>query len=225
MTYRDKWGYEDEEDQSSKHLTNEIINELYEKHYKKLKVDPWIIDYQHRIAKAELQKHSGTLTAEEIKASKEIFKHKLKRDSNNSKIIDLSRQNIDPSNDDHHLQSKQLNSPNRNRLILINTNRKESEVKSEFPEKDRSPLPQGAKTPTKKDIKKKKQFFEEEPFKYITKARNSNSFEDFAEFEKISPMVKQSPHERPQLQDMNKVLAERIKKRYRSTDRFIRVQR
>lgn len=49
------------------------------------------------------------------------------------------------------------------------------------------------------------------------------SLEDFTEFEKVPLMVKTDPREKPQIADMNRVLADKIKKRYRSTDRFCKI--
>lgn len=222
ILYKEKWGLEEDDcDEGDRCVAQVIMREMFEQHHKNLKIDSWIVDHRHKIAKKELEKYSGNLNQEEVKASKRILNIKLRRELSQSKDVEPSSQGLDPSPEEQELEKKDQTSPNRRREFT-----KEQKVQTELLERDKSPKTEEVKTPTKKDIKKKKLFFEAEPEnRYVPRARNEESFEDFAEFEKIVPMVRQSPHERPQLQDMNKVLAEKIKGRYRSTDRFIRVQR
>lgn len=54
------------------------------------------------------------------------------------------------------------------------------------------------------------------------KRKREEALEDFKEFERIAPMIRMIPNETPELRDMNQVFADRIKVRYRSTDRFKR---
>lgn len=61
---------------------------------------------------------------------------------------------------------------------------------------------------------------------YLSYIKKKNrAIEDFKEFEKIPPMIKSTDNGPIAIRDMNQVFADSIKVRYRSTDRFKRVNK
>lgn len=227
MVYRNKWGDlpVDKEGQDPT-LANAIMDDLYEKHYKNMKIDGWIVDYHNQKAKEVLQKQAEQLNLDEyIKMKQKLKKNKKQQRENSdgersSKIVEVSQ-------DDSIAElGRKFSNPrvnNIHKIALMKSARKLSVDPDGSNHEGGKPNP-GTRTPTKKDIKKKRALFEDVKMKFVPKQRHEESHEDFAEFEELPPMVKQTPYEQPQLLDMNKVLAGRIKQRYRSTDRFIRVQ-
>lgn len=180
-----------------------ILTELFEKHYKKPHVAPWIVLYQLQAAK-KLEKQGKI--SEQVEGKKPEEASQSKDVENSDKAAASNRDVIDPKRAQE--SAKKVS-------------------KSGFAQGNDHGDPQTDRkrdrTPTKKDIKKKIVWFKEPSVKQLKQERNENSFEDFAEFEKLIPMVKADPNEQPKIEDMNQVLAEKIKERYQTTDRFIRV--
>jgi hypothetical protein len=81
----------------------------------------------------------------------------------------------------------------------------------------------GDRTFNKTDIKKISSPFKEPLVRPLKQDRNEKSFEDFTGFVKIAPIVKEDSHEHAKVMDIDQICAEKIKQRYRSTDRFIRI--
>lgn len=220
MVHKNRFGGTDfDEDEDPRDFGHMLMDDMYEKHQKDLRIDDWIMDYHHQLAQAAEHKQKEKMNVEEYIKMKQKFKKQQVNGNDVSGEIDNSNKpnevSIDEGisvrrNSDGTQYRKRLSSvsPGKHSLEGIETK-----------------LNGGNLTPTKKDIKKKRTFFDEPDKPYVPRHRQEISYEDFAEFEKIAPMVKQVPHESPELKDMNQVLAEHIKKRYRSTDRFIRVQK
>lgn len=225
-TYIQRWGVPEHEDDNDKvDMGQLIISDLYERHYKKAKIATWIKGFHsQRIEKLKQSlKSSQPAQHENMKGSvrqipDEVQKLKVveeeKHEENNqSKGVEQSSQKVPV------LSLNEL--PPAPETPTSHVRPKSAFGKS--PGKEISLEPFRERTPTKKDIKKKVVWFKEADEKPLKQDRNLMSFEDFAEFDKLAPMVKTKVHEVPKLLDMNQVFAEKIKKRYRSTDRFIRV--
>lgn len=203
-----------------------ILEDLFEKHYKRPALAKWIQSYQAQ-ARAELASKSNAKpiqTQENPLGSarkdnrvdealgKDKDDVKLSEDFSQQKEIEQSSK-LNPSNKEVEDSKPQSSSPNRIKSAFS----KNREKKENLVEEKRS------LTPTKKDLKKKVIWIKEGCDKPYNDKRNEKSYENFAEFDKNVPMVKSTPHEVPKILDMNQVFSDKIKERYRSTDRFIRV--
>ena len=226
-TFNDRWGpAPTEEDADQVNVPQMIMNELYDRHYKKPHIAQWILQFRDKKKKARQEENgvvSGSMVPLPGTPKDKIARSKSKGEN---RAPDDVSQSKDVENESKALQSNK--EAEESRVIHGSPLRKVS--KSGFglnPHREsREPVTlekSKDRTPTKKDIKKKKIWLKESMIKPVKRERNENSFEDFEEFDKLVPMVKASPHEQPVIMDMNQIFAERIKERYRSTDRFIRV--
>lgn len=220
MVHKNRFGATDfDEDDDPRDFGHMLMDDMYEKHQKNLKIDDWIMDYHQQLAQAAELKQKGNMNVEEYIKMKQKFKKQQVNGNNLSGDIDNSNKPNEVSVDEGISIKKNSDSSQYHKRLSSISPGKHSVEGIE------TKLNGGSLTPTKKDIKKKRNLFDEPEKPYAPRHRHEKSYEDFAEFEKIAPMVKQVPHESPELKDMNQVLAEHIKKRYRSTDRFIRVQK
>lgn len=227
LVYKDRWGGLDfDESETDNRVAHMMADDFNEREMKSLRIDDWIMDYHRQLAEAEQQKIKEKMNVEEYINMKKKLKDKKEDEPSVSRELDNSKKPIDGSNDDESPGKNQPEGVQLKKKIAIKIAGKKSIEELEINDRTKVSKPQaGNLTPTRKEIKKKNPFFEEAEKRYIPRQRHENSYEDFAEFENIAPMVKQAGHEEPELRDMNQVLAEHIKRRYRSTDRFIRVQK
>ena len=203
-----------------------ILNDLYDRHYKRPAIAKWIESYQAQASAAIAAKSSPKPPTNQENtlgsARKEIGADEQQiKDKDNVKFSEDFSQPKEPEQSSKMNPSmkeiEDLKAPNSAAYRVKSAFGKSREKKENLADEKRS------LTPTKKDIKKKVYLFKEDSEKPYNEKRNEKSYEDFAEFDKIVPMVKSDPHEIPKIQDMNQVFSEKIKHRYKSTDRFIRV--
>ena len=212
--YRNRWGnvIEVPETNIQDLIVQSTLDNFYEHQYKKASVEGWIQQYHIVKAQERLDKEAA-----EVAMSKTLLDvGKIDRDS--AKKSNRGSQPSPPKTEPVLIKKDSivlnLAGPTLNlqgpKIIVF---------KFEQPKINQlSTGTTGPDTPTRKI---KKSIFHP----YVTSRKTSReghpvSLEDFKEFEKIPVMVKMDPRENPQISDMNRVLADKLKKRYNSTYRF-----
>ena len=194
-TYKHKWGSIEEIPPATAELiVQDCLDNLYKKCFINSPPDQWIVAFQKKHGRKELRPP--------VKIEYGILITEA-----TDKEEEKKRQK--PA-DAHDLPQPTFN--DRMRLNLENiTKKEENEQKAELLGKLSS------RSNSRREVRKAKIELD-----LREKRKREEALEDFKEFERIAPMIRMIPNETPELRDMNQVFADRIKVRYRSTDRFKR---
>lgn len=207
--YRKKWGnYEMVEEEFSKKMKEETLQNLYSKVNTKWHLSSWIKNYWRQQI-IEMSK-SQTEMSHQQKADLNTIPEEEKQPD--SKGRGLKRKNSPREQEGR----KELSKKRKNKPLVIGT---------DDSKEDYSPDPQ---TLASGSAQHKKQLIFRPPKEKNQQApssANKNVFEDFKEFQRIPKMVKNESNEIVKIHDMNRVLSKRIQDRYRTTDRFLKLEK
>lgn len=204
--FKSKFGrLEAEENDVSEKIRKDILNDLYEKHYQKVEPSPWMIEHKTQV----LKDYNNKMVNEEERQQR-LFKAKSKILKKKSSMIFLRDSSRNIRNENEYNSNTLKSIPDS---VLI--------PKPLSSKHKKKPMTQSTKILITELARDKHRYDRKDIREIMRKARELENFND--DFKKIPNMIKMDSREEPKLHDMNKVLANKVQKRYNSTFRFRKI--
>ncbi len=200
--YKQRWGnIELPEINVQAEIVKDTLEYFYETHYKRAKIDDWILAYHRK----NMENEKGN-AINRIEGSDDNQLNSSRKRSESKKKVKVTL----PQE-----ASKEIQGPK----III---RKSAKLKTDKYPDIATLVSLSSIQRDKKKIKPSIFFPKQKSFDDGNNHKEA-PLETFDEFKKIPLMVKNKPGENPEIQDMNRVLANKIQHRYCSTERFVRI--